>query len=99
MAPAQPSMFEMFLPFIFIIVIFYFLIIRPQGRKLKEHEKFLSELKRGDSVITTGGILGTIDGMTEQFITLEVSPGVKIKMLRKQVASSQAAVQESTAKK
>jgi len=88
MSPAQPSPIEMFLPFIFIFVIFYFLIIRPQSKRLKTHDAFLKDIKRGDSVITSSGILGTIDGLTEQFVTLEIANGVKIKMLRKQIATS-----------
>jgi len=82
----QPSMVEMFMPFVFIFVIFYFLIIRPQSKKLKQHEGLLKELKRGDQVVTNSGILGTIDGLTEQFVTLEIATGVKVKMLRKQIA-------------
>ncbi|MGZ3774512.1 MAG: preprotein translocase subunit YajC [Pseudobdellovibrionaceae bacterium] len=88
---AQPSAFEMFVPFIFIFVIFYFLIIRPQAKRQKDHQKFLAEVKRGDEVITTSGILGRVEGITEQFVTLEISDGVKIKMLRSQIASSQKA--------
>ena len=92
MSSAQPSPVEMFLPFIFIFVIFYFLIIRPQSKRLKTHEAFLKEIKRGDQVITSSGILGTIDGLMEQFVTLEIASGVKIKVLRKQIASSAAAL-------
>lgn len=88
---AQPSAFEMFVPFIFIFVIFYFLIIRPQAKRQKEHQKFLSEVKRGDEVVTASGILGRVEGITEQFVTLEVADGVKIKMLRSQIATSQKA--------
>lgn len=88
---ATPSGFEMFVPFIFIFVIFYFLIIRPQAKKQKTHQKFVSELKRGDSIITTSGILGTIEGLTDTFVTLEIASGVKIKILRSQILSSQVA--------
>lgn len=88
---AQPSAFEMFVPFIFIFVIFYFLIIRPQGKRQKEHLKFLNELKRGDEVVTSSGILGRIEGITEQYVTLEIADGVKVKMLRSQIATSQKA--------
>lgn len=91
---AQPSTMEMFLPFIFIFVIFYFLIIRPQAKRQKEHQKFTTELKRGDAVITTSGILGTIEGVTETFITLEIADGVRIKILRSQILSSQAKATE-----
>ncbi|UOF01801.1 preprotein translocase subunit YajC [Bdellovibrio bacteriovorus] len=92
-APAggQPSAFEMFVPFIFIFVIFYFLIIRPQAKRQKDHQKFLSEVKRGDEVVTSSGILGTVEGITDQFVTLEIAPGVRVKMLRSQIATSQKA--------
>lgn len=99
MNPAQPSTIELFLPFLIMLVIFYFLIIRPQGRKLKEHDKFLSNLKRGDAVITASGILGTIDGMTDAIVTLEVANGVKIKFLRKQIAGSQASLERTSESK
>ncbi len=88
----QPSGLEMFLPFIFIFVIFYFLIIRPQAKKQKDHQKFVTELKRGDAVITTSGILGTIEGINDTFVTLEIADGVRVKILRSQILSSQAKV-------
>lgn len=87
----QPSAFEMFVPFIFIFVIFYFLIIRPQAKRQKDHQKFLAEVKRGDEVITSSGILGTVEGITDQFVTLEIAQGVRVKMLRSQIATSQKA--------
>lgn len=96
MTGQQPSALEMFLPFIFIFVIFYFLIIRPQSKRMKQQESFLNQLKRGDEVVTASGILGVIDGMTEQFVTLEVAHGVKIKMLKKQIAGSQAQILQNT---
>lgn len=90
MQPAQPSMLEMFMPFIIVLGIMYFMMIRPQSKRLKQHESFLKDLKRGDEVVTSSGILGKVDGMTEQFVTLEIADGVKIKMLRKQVAGTAA---------
>jgi preprotein translocase subunit YajC len=92
MQPAQPSMLEMFFPFAIVIFVMYFLMIRPQSKRTREHETFLKSIKRGDQVITSAGILGTIDGMTDQFVTLEIANGVKIKMLRNKIASSAAAV-------
>lgn len=85
---AQPSVFEALLPFIVLMVVMYFLMIRPQVKKAKEHQKFVTELKRGDDVVTTSGILGRIEGLTESVVTLEVADGVRLKMLRSQVASS-----------
>ncbi|MGE0633742.1 MAG: preprotein translocase subunit YajC [Pseudobdellovibrionaceae bacterium] len=99
-APGQPSSIEMFLPFIFMIGIFYFLVIRPQGKRQKTHAKFLDELKRGDSVITTTGIFGKIEGLAEKVATLEIADGVRIKILKTQIASSQAVFEkEATTKK
>lgn len=90
MQPAQPSLIEMFAPMTLIIAIFYFLIIRPQSKKMKLHDSFIKDLKRGDEVVTSSGIFGKIDGLTESVATLEIANGVKIKILRKQVAGSAA---------
>ncbi len=84
-AAKKPSILESLFPFILIFAVFYFLIIRPQGKQRKEHAKVLAQLKRGDQVITSSGIYGVIDGLTEKFITLEVDDGVKLKILRSQV--------------
>jgi len=85
-AAPKPSMFETFMPFIFIIVIFYFLLIRPQQKRQRAHQTFVTALKRGDSVLTSSGILGTIEGLTDKFVTLEVADGVRIRVLRSQIA-------------
>lgn len=100
---AQPSMLEALFPFVIMFVILYFVLLRPQMRKQKEHQGFVTGLKRGDEIITQTGILGRIEGLTEQFVTLEIADGVRIKMLRTQVAGSaqsviQNAQKESTKK-
>ncbi len=77
-----------FLPFILIFVIFYFFLIRPQSKRQKQHQQFVSALKRGDQVITASGIFGKISGITDKFVTLEVSDGVNIRILKSQIASS-----------
>ena len=82
---AKPSVLEQLMPFVFIFVIFYFLLIRPQQKKHKAHMEFLSKIKRGDSVLTSSGILGTIEGLTDKFITLEVADGVRIRVLRSSI--------------
>lgn len=94
-ATPQPSILETILPFVVMIAIFYFLIIRPQAKKQKDQQKFLSELKRGDEVVTQSGILGKIDGITDQFITLDVGGGVKFKMLRSQILASAKAITQT----
>ncbi len=75
-----------FLPLIIIFFIFYFLLIRPQQKKAREHQEFLANLKRGDEVITAGGLIGRITGLTEQVATLEVADKVKVKVVRAQIA-------------
>lgn len=92
-AAKQPGALEMFMPFIVIFGIFYFLIIRPQVKKQKDHQKFITELKKGDEVLTTGGILGIIEGLTDQFVTLEVAQGVRVRILRSQISTTMAAQQ------
>jgi preprotein translocase subunit YajC len=84
----QPNMLMSLVPFIVIFGVMYFLIIRPQSKRQKDHQKFLTEIKRGDEVITASGILGRIDGLTDMFVTLEIAEGVKIKVLRNQIATS-----------
>jgi preprotein translocase subunit YajC len=74
-----------FLPFVIIFGIFYFLMIRPQKKKLEEEQSMLTTLGKGDEIFTKSGILGTITGMTEKVVTLEVSEGIKFKVLRSQI--------------
>jgi preprotein translocase subunit YajC len=74
-----------FIPLILMFVIFYFLLIRPQQKKQKEHKALLSNLKRGDDIITAGGILGRITNVAEKFITIEVADKVRIKIARGQI--------------
>ena len=81
----QPSMIGMALPFLIMLGIMYFLMIRPQQKRVKEHQSLLSNLKTGDEVITSAGILGTIAGMSDKVVTLEVSKNVQLKVLKSQV--------------
>lgn len=85
---ARPSILEQAAPILFLFAIFYFLIIRPQTKKQKKHQEFMSQLKRGDSVLTASGILGTIEGITDQWVTLEIAENVRVKMLKSQIATS-----------
>jgi len=78
----QPSFLVSIFPIIALFFIFYFLSIRPQMKKQKAHQALLSELKKGDEVLTSGGIFGTIEGLTEKFITLAIADGVRIRILR-----------------
>ena len=96
--PGQPSMLEVVAPFGFMLLVLYFLVLRPQMRKQKEHQTFVTAVKRGDEIITQNGILGRIEGLTEQFVTLEIAEGVRVKMLRSQIAGSAQAVIQNAQK-
>ena len=80
------------IPFILIFVIFYFLLIRPQQKKVKEHKNMVQNLKRGDSIVTAGGIVGKIVKATEnsEEITVEISKGVNVNMIRSMVSDLKA---------
>jgi preprotein translocase subunit YajC len=74
---------EAFLPLILIFVVFYFLLIRPQQKKMKDHKALLSSIRRGDKVVTGGGIMGTVTKVIDDDeITIEISDGVKIRVQR-----------------
>jgi preprotein translocase subunit YajC len=73
------------LPLVLIFVVFYFLLIRPQTKRAKEHREMVAKLSAGDEVVTTGGILGRISEIDESFVTLEVAPKVTIRVQRFQV--------------
>lgn len=71
-----------FLPLIAIFAIFYFLIIRPQNKKQKEHREMVSALSSGDEVVTSGGVLGKVTAVSEQFLDIEIAPNVTVKVER-----------------
>ncbi len=81
-----PSPIMSFLPLIIIFVIFYFLLIRPQQKRAKAHRDFLNSLQRGDEVMTVGGLIGRIKGLTDEVVTLEVADSVRVKVARAQIA-------------
>jgi preprotein translocase subunit YajC len=71
-----------FVPLILMFVIFYFLLIRPQQKKQKLHREMIGNLKKGDRVITSGGLHGRITGLTDTVVTLEISEKVRVKVAR-----------------
>ena len=74
---------EAFLPLILIFVVFYFLLIRPQQKKMKDHKSLLSSIRRSDKVITGGGIMGTVTKVVDDDeIIVEISDGVKVRVQR-----------------
>jgi preprotein translocase subunit YajC len=81
------SLLMSFLPFVLIIGIFYFLIMRPQSKKRKETEKMLSALKKGDKIVTIGGLHGTVQSVKETTVIIKVDDNVKLEFLRSAVSS------------
>jgi preprotein translocase subunit YajC len=86
-----------FLPFVAIIAIFYFLIIRPQNKKQKETQKMLSALKKGDRIVTIGGVHGTIQSVKESTVIVKVDENTKIEFSRSAVSGVQASAKEEKA--
>lgn len=89
-APAPQGGFMGFLPLILIFVVFYFLLIRPQQKKARLHQEFVQNLKKGDEVVTNGGIYGKITGLTDRVATLEIADNVRIKISRQYILGSAA---------
>lgn len=79
-----------FLPLILIFVVFYFLLIRPQQKKARDHNVFLGNLKKGDKVVTSGGVHGEITGLTDWIVTLEIADNVRVKVSRQYILGAAA---------
>jgi len=87
-APASGvDMLMQFAPFILIFVVMWFLLIRPQQKKAKEHRAMVAALKRGDRVVTNGGIYGQVSHVADDHLMVEIADGVKIKIARDAVSS------------
>jgi len=87
-APApQPDPVMQFLPLLLIFVVFYFLLIRPQSKRAKEHKAMVDALSKGDEVVTNGGLLGRITGTDENFVTLKIADNVEVKVQRQAIAN------------
>jgi preprotein translocase subunit YajC len=84
-APPNPLM--SFLPLIILFGIFYFMLIRPQMRRAKEQRAMIAALAKGDEVLTTGGLLGRIEELAESHVTLEIAPGVNVKLQKQAIAA------------
>lgn len=74
------SLLSTVLPFLLIIVVFYFLILRPQQKRQKERQKLLEGVKKGDKVITAGGIHGVVEGLEDKTVLIKIAEGVKVKI-------------------
>ena len=85
-AGGQGGGFGAFVPLILMFAIFYFLLIRPQQKKAKLHREMVSTLKKGDRVVSSGGLHGLVTGITDTVITMEVAPKVRVKVSRGSIA-------------
>ena len=88
-ASGQGGGFGAMVPLILMFAIFYFLMIRPQRKRQKEHQQLMEELKRGDRVVTAGGIYGVIESLSEDSIVIKVESGTTMRVARSSVALKQ----------
>jgi len=79
--------FQQIIPLVFMFAIFYFLLIRPQQKKAKEHRALLEAMKKGDNVITAGGVHGKVAAVENDIVTLEIANNVNIKMTKSYIAA------------
>jgi preprotein translocase subunit YajC len=79
--------FQQVIPLVFMFAIFYFLLIRPQQKKAKEHKALLESMKKGDNVITAGGVHGKITAVENEIVTLEIANNVNIKITKSYIAA------------
>ena len=93
-APGPAGFITSILPFVLIIGIFYFLIIRPQNKKRKETEKMLSALKKGDKIVTIGGIYGTVQTVKESTVIIKIDENTKVEFSRSAVSNVVSASKE-----
>jgi preprotein translocase subunit YajC len=88
---AQPAWVS-FVPFVLIFLVMYFLMIRPQKKRMEEEEAFLTKLSHGDEIYTKSGILGKVTGIAEKVVTLELEGGSKMKVLKSHIGGSATAL-------
>ena len=86
MSGAEPSPFLQFLPLVFLFVIFYFLIIRPQQKKQKDHTNMVSKLDKNDEVVTAGGVYATVISVGEKTAIIRIAENVKIEIDKTSIA-------------
>jgi preprotein translocase subunit YajC len=83
---AQGGGLSAFVPLILMFVIFYFLLIRPQQKKAKQHKAMLSAIKKGDRVVSAGGLHGVVTGISDEVVTVEIAPKIRVKISRGSIA-------------
>lgn len=85
--PAQPSLMAMLMPFGLMFLVFYFLMIRPQQKKMKEQENLINSIQKGEEIVTQSGIFGKVTEVADKIVTLEIANNVRIKILKTQIAT------------
>ncbi|MDD4974198.1 MAG: preprotein translocase subunit YajC [Bacteriovorax sp.] len=96
-AAAQNPMLQ-FLPLVVVFVIFYFLMIRPQKKKFEDEQALINKLAKGDEIYTKAGFIGTIYGINDKIVDLEIADGVRVKVLKSQVGGLAKSVLETDKK-
>ncbi len=86
-APAGPGALAEFIPLILLFVIFYFMLIRPQMKRAKEHKALIEGLQKGDEILTNGGLLGSIQELGDSFVLVEVAKDTQVKVQRASIAA------------
>lgn len=84
-APAQEAGFAQFIPLIVLVVVFYFMILRPQQKRAKEQKSMIEALQKGDEVVAAGGLLGRVAKVEENYVSLEVASGVVLNVQKNSV--------------
>ena len=82
---AGGSLFSL-LPLVVIFVLFYFLLIRPQQKRAKQHKEMVAALKKGEEIVTNGGLLGKVTEVSDNFVTVEVSSGLNVRIQRQSIS-------------
>lgn len=86
-AGQTPNMLSALLPFIILFAVFYFLLIRPQSRRTKEHKKLVEAVSKGDEIATSGGLMGKITAVNDQYVTMELAEGVQVKLQKQAIGT------------
>ena len=86
-AQTPTSALMQFLPLVFLLVLFYFLLIRPQTKRSKEHKDMLGKLAKGDEMVTTGGLAGVVRDIGENYLTVEIADNVPVKLQKSAIVS------------
>jgi len=97
--PGGGDIVSMLLPFALIFVVFYFIMWRPQSKQREAQQKLLAALTVGDEIVTAGGIIGTIKSIDDPIVTIEISKGTKMKVLRNRIKGTKSSVLKTGAEK